>query len=325
MNQSVASQRILLTGAGGFVGAWLLRALQARQTPDQRIFALGRPGEVGSPAAETLQLDITERAGVEEMIKRLCPTVILHLAAVSAVHEAGRAPRHAWDVNLYGTMNLADAVLKYCSEARFIFVSSSQVYGEGSRVRHGLLDESAPLDPSNPYAASKAAADLMVGQMARDGLKAIRVRPFNHTGPGQTERFVIPAFAAQIARIEAGTQEPVIRVGNLDARRDFLDVRDVAGAYLRLALSPGPFDPGLVLNLASGTARRIGDILDELISLARVSIRLEVDPSRVRANDTALAIGDATRIRGLLGWEIQTSWPTTLADVLGFWRAATRA
>lgn len=164
----------------------------------------------------------------------------------------------------------------------------------------------------------------MIGQMARDGLKAIRVRPFNHTGPGQTERFAIPAFAAQIARIEAGVQEPVIRVGNLDARRDFLDVRDVVDAYLRLALSPDPFEPGLVLNLASGTARRIGDVLDELLSLARVSIRLETDPSRLRANDTPFAIGDASRIRELIGWKNRTPWSATLADVLAFWRGTER-
>ena len=118
----------------------------------------------------------------------------------------------------------------------------------------------------------------MIGQMAREGLNAIRVRPFNHTGPGQTERFVIPAFAAQIARIEAGIHEAVIRVGNLDARRDFLDVRDVADAYLSLALSSLSFEPGLVLNLASGTGRRIGDILDEFVSLASVKIRVETDP-----------------------------------------------
>jgi GDP-4-dehydro-6-deoxy-D-mannose reductase len=240
------------------------------------------------------------------------------------VNEARDAPRQAWDVNLYGTMNLAEAVLRHCPQARFIFVSTSEVYGGAPNALGVHLDETAPLEPLNPYAASKAAADLMVGQMAREGLNAIRVRPFNHTGPGQTERFVIPAFAAQIARIEAGMQEPVICVGNLDAHRDFLDVRDVADAYLRLALSPRSFEPGLVLNLASGIARRVGDVLDQLVSMARVSIRIETDPTRLRASDTPFATGNASRIRKLLGWESRTPWSTTLADVLELWRAGER-
>ena len=294
----------------------MLRALETHVAPDLEIFAGGHTSEIPSPVAQILRFDITDRAQVDEIIRRVSPSVVIHLAAISAVPQAREAPRRAWDVNLYGTMNLAEAVLKHCPQARFIFVSSSEVYGGALQVRDGALDETAPLDPLNAYAAAKAAADLMLGQMAREGLNAIRVRPFNHTGPGQTERFVIPAFAAQIARIEAGTQEPVIRVGNLDARRDFLDVRDVADAYLRLALSPRSFEPGLVLNLASGTGRRIGDILDQLVALARVSIRVETDPSRLRASETPFAVADASRIRELLGWKPLIPWSTTLADVL---------
>jgi GDP-4-dehydro-6-deoxy-D-mannose reductase len=320
----VAPRRILLTGAGGFVGGWVLRQLDTVHTPELEVFASGHQSETHSAAAKTVRLDITDRAEVDAVIGALRPDAVLHLAAVSNVNEAREAPRQAWDANLYGTMNLAQAVLKHCPAARFIFVSTSEVYGGAPNPRGATLDETAPLDPLNPYAASKAAADLMVGQMAREGLNAIRVRPFNHTGPGQTERFVIPAFAAQIARIEGGAQEPVIRVGNLDARRDFLDVRDVADAYLGLALSSFSFQPGLILNLASGTARRIGEILDELISLASVKIRVDTDPSRLRLNETPFATADAGRIHGLLGWEPHIAWSKTLADVLEFWRAAAR-
>jgi GDP-4-dehydro-6-deoxy-D-mannose reductase len=316
----VAPRSILLTGAGGFVGGWVLRQLETVHTPELEIFASGRKSETLSPAAKAVRLDITDRAEVDTVIRALRPDAVLHLAAVSNVNEAREAPRRAWDANLYGTMNLAQAVLKHCPAARFIFVSTSEVYGGASNPRGATLDETAPLDPLNPYAASKAAADRMVGRMAREGLNAIRVRPFNHTGPGQTERFVIPAFAAQIARIEAGAQEPVIRVGNLDARRDFLDVRDVADAYLGLALSSFSFQPGLILNLASGTARRIGEILDELISLASVKIRVDTDPSRLRKNETPFANADSSRIRDLLGWKPQISWWQTLADILEFWR-----
>ena len=324
INQPTAPRRILLTGASGFVGNWLLRALEAQATRDLEVVAVGRSGKSVPSPATMVKLDITNSADTNDVVERLRPSTIIHLAAVSAVHQAMEEPRRAWDVNLQGTINLAEAILRYCPQAQFIFVSTSEVYGGAASPRGAPLDETTPLDPLNPYAASKAAADLMLGQMAREGLNAIRIRPFNHTGPGQTERFVIPAFAAQIARIEAGIQEPVIRVGNLDARRDFLDVRDVADAYLRLALSPASFEPGLVLNLASGTARRIGDVLDQLVSLARVSIRIETDPSRLRASDTPFAIGNAGRIRKLLGWESHTPWPTTLADVLEFWRTGER-
>jgi GDP-4-dehydro-6-deoxy-D-mannose reductase len=313
----------LLTGASGFVGGWALRRLEARRTSDLEIFASGHKSEIHSRAAKAVRLDITDRAQVDEVVGVVRPSAVIHLAAVSAVREAKEAPRAAWEVNLNGTMNLAEALFRYCPQARFIFVSTSEVYGGAASTRGAPLDETAPLDPLNAYAASKAAADLMVGQMARDGLNALRVRPFNHTGPGQTERFAIPAFAAQIARIEAGAQEPVIRVGNLDGRRDFLDVRDVADAYLSLALSSFFFQPGLVLNLASGTGRRIGEILEELISLANVKIRVETDPFRLRANETPFANADASRIRDLLGWEPRISWSQTLADILEFWRAAT--
>ncbi|MBW0003932.1 MAG: GDP-mannose 4,6-dehydratase, partial [Hyphomicrobiales bacterium] len=315
------SRRILLTGAGGFVGAWVLRRLESGQTPDLEIFAGAHGNAVRSRGANAVRLEITDRSQVDEVVRSVMPSAVIHLAAVSAVREANEAPRRAWQVNLDGTMNLAESLLTHVPQARFLFASTSEVYGGTAHRRGGSLDETAPLDPLNAYAASKAAADLMVGQMARDGLNAIRVRPFNHTGPGQTERFVIPAFAAQIARIEAGAQEPVMRVGNLDGRRDFLDVRDVADAYLKLALSPLNVQPGLVLNLASGTGRRIGDVLDELISLSRVKIRVETDPSRLRTNETPFAAPDTTRIRNILAWKPQISWSQTLADMLDSWRA----
>ncbi|MBV9113231.1 MAG: GDP-mannose 4,6-dehydratase [Hyphomicrobiales bacterium] len=325
MNSSVAHRRILITGADGFVGSWILHTLEARPTPDLKIIAGGRTGKSSSLPVQTVRFDITDPARVDAAIARARPSTVIHLAAVSHVSEAREDPHWAWEVNLRGTMNLAESVMKHSPQSRFVFVSSSEVYGGADKVLGRLLDETALLDPRNPYAAAKAAADLMIGQMAGNGLNAIRVRPFNHTGPGQTERFVIPAFAAQVARIEAGIQEPVIRVGNLEARRDFLDVRDVANAYISLALSSFSFEPGLVLNLASGTGRRIGEIVDELVSLATVEIRVETDPSRLRVNETPFANADAGRIRKLLGWQPRIPWSKTLADVLEFWRARVKS
>jgi GDP-4-dehydro-6-deoxy-D-mannose reductase len=209
------------------------------------------------------------------------------------------------------------SVLRHSPKARFIFVSSSEVYGDAFKRLNRPVDENARLEPTNPYATSKAAADLLLGQLAREGLKVIRFRPLSHTGPGQTDRFVIPAFATQIARIKNGLQEPTLRIGNLDARRDFLDVRDVVDAYvLALALPDKDWEAGEILNLASGIPRRIGEILDELIALAGLSVRIEQDPARIRANDTLLAIGDATAARRTLGWAPHVPWEVTLRDLV---------
>ena len=320
MLRTVAPRRILLTGADGFAGAWALRQLESRRLPDLEIFAGVHKNEFSYRGARAIGLDVADRARVAEVVQAVKPSVVIHLAAVSTVHEARKDPRRAWEVNLGGTMNLAEALLRHSPQARLIAVSTSEVYGGAASTRTGALDETTALDPLNAYAASKAAADLLIGQMAREGLSAVRIRPFNHTGPGQTENFVIPAFATQIARIEAGLQEPVMRVGNLEARRDFLDVRDVTDAYIDLAFSASPFEPGLVLNLASGTSRRIGEILNELLFLASVDVHVEIDPSRMRASETPFTNADATRIRNLLGWRSRIPWSRTLADVLEFCR-----
>ncbi|WP_333835303.1 GDP-mannose 4,6-dehydratase, partial [Rubrimonas sp.] len=163
--------------------------------------------------------------------------------------------------------------------------------------------------------------DLLVGQFAEEGLDAIRFRPFNHTGPGQDERFVAPAFAAQIARIEAGKAPPAIRVGNLDAERDFLDVRDVVEAYASALLGARSIAPGTVINLASGAPRRIRDLLDALRARARAPVAVETDPTRLRPSDTPRTAGDAARARAMLDWAPRIPWETTLDDLLADWRA----
>ncbi|WP_336492333.1 GDP-mannose 4,6-dehydratase [Methylobacterium nigriterrae] len=314
------AERILVTGANGFVGRHLLAALAERGEAGARVFAGRQTGAAGSiDQGEAIALDVTDAAQVRSAVKAVQPSVVVHLAAIAALQEARLDPERTFRVNLQGTMHLASAVLREAPGARFLFVGTSEVYGGTFKSHTGPLDEGALLDPTNPYAASKAAADLLIGQMARDGLNAVRLRPFNHTGPGQSEAFVVPAFAAQVARIEAGRQEPVLRVGNLDALRDFLDVRDVADAYLRAIFAPA-IGGGTILNIASGVPRRIGEALDGLRALARVDIRVEPDPTRMRPNDTPLAIGDASRARASLGWTPRIAWETTLADTLDHWR-----
>jgi GDP-4-dehydro-6-deoxy-D-mannose reductase len=314
------ASRVLITGGGGFVGHWLRQALIPALCADATVLSVGtRSGEIKASSALEggVTLDIRNEHAVDALIATFNPTAIIHLAAISDVQEAHQAPRITWDVNLCGTMNLAYSVLRHSPKAHFIFVSSSEVYGDAFKRWNRPVDESARLEPTNPYATSKAAADLLVGQLAREGLKVIRFRPFNHTGPGQTDRFVIPAFATQIARIKSGLQDPVLRVGNLDVRRDFLDVRDVVEAYvLALTLPDEEWEAGAILNLASGIPRRIGDILDELMALAGVCARVEQDPARIRANDTLLAVGNAAAARRTLGWVPHVPWEITLRDLV---------
>jgi GDP-4-dehydro-6-deoxy-D-mannose reductase len=272
---------------------------------------------------EPLSLDIVNPEQTSAIIKDTHPDCVIHLAAIAAPQRVSRSPRVAWEVNLKGTMNLAEAVLQHAPSARFIFVSTSEVYGESFKAAGQALDEDARLDPTTPYAASKAAADLLIGQVSREGLNAVRFRPFNHTGPGQMDEYVIPAFASQIARIEMGLQEPILRVGNLDVQRDFLDVRDVVEAYTLAVLRRTELAPGTIMNIASGVPRRVGDILEALLSKARVAIRVEQDSARLRPNDTPLAVGDATRAGTLLSWAPKIDWEKTLNDVLDDWRAKT--
>jgi GDP-4-dehydro-6-deoxy-D-mannose reductase len=221
---------------------------------------------------------------------------------------------------LHGTLNLAHVLLKRAPDCWLINVGSALVYGESAKAGRAL-DENALLAPLDEYSASKAAADLALGPLIRSGLKCIRLRPFNHTGPGQSEAFVVPAFAAQIARIEARLTPPIIRVGNLDAQRDFLDVRDVANAYALVMKNLERLESGTVLNIASGIPRRISDILASLIARSRVEISVEQDPMRQRPGDLPILLGDASRARRLLHWKPEYSFEDTLTALLNDCRA----
>ena len=209
-----APRRILLTGAGGFVGGHL-RAALAAAWPDAAVLA--EPFELRDGAAVAAAVAVGK------------PDACVHLAAVSTPAAAREDEARAWDVNLHGTLRLARAILLHAPECRLLFVSSADAYGGGAGTPIG---EDVKLAPRNLYAATKAAADLALGSMVGQGLRVVRLRPFNHTGPGQSADLAIPAFARQIARIEAGLQPPVLEVGNLDPLRDFLDVRDVCAAYV---------------------------------------------------------------------------------------------
>lgn len=293
--------RILVTGAGGFVGRHLMAELAARFSE-----AEGIPGAA----------DLTDETAVHQMVATARPDVVVHLAGIASVSAARADPAAAFAVNLGGTLNLARALLAEAPTALLVHAGSADCYGASFHAGTPL-DETAPLAPLNAYAASKAAADLALGAMiAENGLRAIRFRPFNHTGPGQSDAFVLPAFASQLGRIRSGTQSPVIRVGNLSAERDFLDVRDVVRAYATAIERAEALPGAAVLNLASGTPRRIGEVLDSMIRASGLDVKVETDPARLRPVDVPRAAGNARAAARLLGWLPEVPFETTVQDLL---------
>ena len=299
-------RRILVTGAGGFVGRHLMRTLA---------------GAFPGAALDAAAFDVTDHDAVDAAIRGAPPDALVHLAAVSAIPAARQDPDRAWRVNLHGTLALARALLAHAPACTMLFASSADVYGASFRGGHPLAEDALPA-PMNTYAATKAAAELALGALVGDGLRVIRVRPFNHTGPGQSSDFVVAAFAEQVARIAAGLQPPVLRVGDLTPHRDFLDVRDVCAAYA-LCLQ-ADLAPGTVLNLASGQPRRVGDVLQALLDTAGVAAEPQTDAARLRPSDIPLAAGDAGLARRLLGWAPAIPWSQTVHDVLADWHGRVR-
>ena len=295
----------MITGAEGFVGRHLLTTLRTT-LPDAELWAD--------------RCDVTDAAAMRAAVAAFQPDGCVHLAAVSAIPAAQADPDTAWRVNLGGTLTLARVLQAKAPGCTLLFPSSADAYGWSFRAGEALT-EAAALNPMNIYSATKAAADLALGAMASDGLRIIRARPFNHTGPGQTPAFVVSAFARQVARIMTGRQPASLSVGALDPLRDFLDVRDVCACYAACLRQADAIPSGTILNIASGQARRIGDVLDELLAVAGIHAAIEVDRSRLRPTEIKRAVGDATRARELLGWSPAIPWRQTLADVLTDWRS----
>ncbi|HEX3984041.1 MAG TPA: GDP-mannose 4,6-dehydratase [Acidisoma sp.] len=316
-------RRLLVTGADGFVGRHLLPLLR-KTFPTATLIAATRqadlaPRDLG--ADELLPFDLLQPEQSKEMIATARPDGLVHLAAQASVAASFRDPLASWRANLLGTIGLAEAVLSQAPQCRFVLASSAEVYGLSFRAPEPLDEEALPC-PANPYAASKAACDIAVGEMALRGLDAIRLRAFNHTGAGQSDSFVIAAFARQIARIEAGVQEPVMRVGALTRWRDFLDVSDVCAAYA--AALGRELRPGVVYNIASETPRLIGDILNTMIVQSRVRPHVEVEAGRLRPNDVERVVGSSALARRDLQWAPRIPWDQTLAAVLEDWRSRIR-
>ncbi|MDR5876005.1 GDP-mannose 4,6-dehydratase [Halomonas sp. CUBES01] len=315
-------QRILVTGASGFVGHHLLAALH-EAWPDARLHATvsrqGTTGRGGVASPRTTQwhsLDVRDASQVNELINRLKPQAIIHLAAQSHVPTSFEHTRYTWDVNLQGTLNILDSIQRECPDALLLNVGSSDMYGAAFRHGHKVSEDTA-FEPLNPYAASKASADLAVGQTAASqSLRAVRARPFNHTGPGQRDAFVLASFATQIARIEQGKQSPVLETGDLTAERDFIDVQDVCQAYIELLSLPEEGQRGQAYNIASGRSMAIGELLQKLLSLSSVAIEHRLDPARQRPSDIPVVQASTEAIHAATRWQPSISCETMLSRLL---------
>ncbi len=307
--------RVLITGAAGFVGRHLTEHLTAC---GDEVLLVDRHD---FPGAALPGVDITDAAAVAAMLEQLRPTAIYHLAGWADVGGSWKAPVEAFRANAEGTLNVLSAAVDAGVE-RVLAVSSADVYGKVEPAELPLTEDS-PLRPASPYAASKVAADYLGLQawLGR-GLPVLRVRAFNHLGPGQTDKFVAPAIASRIARAERDGNTAPLPIGDLSARRDFTDVRDVVRAY-RLLMEKG--EAGEVYNVCSGTDLAVQDLADQLLAQARVELRFETDPELLRPVEVPVLRGSHDRLTDATGWEPEIPIGQTLTDLLEDWRARVAA
>ncbi len=307
-------RRVLITGATGFVGTYLVAHL-AEAYPGWQV--TGTTRHAAEADARFVPCDLRDGGAVAALIERTKPETIVHLAGQSNVPASFADPETTLANNIIGTLHLLDACRTYAPQARLLIVSSNEVYGP-TPPEAQPLHEDRPLRPVNPYAVSKAAQEMLALQYAHSyNLDVVVARPFNHIGPGQTDRFVVSAFARQIVEVERGERRTV-SVGNLDTVRDFTDVRDVARAY-GLLLERG--ERGGIYNIGRGTAVMVGDLLDMLCRLAPVAITIERDPARLRPSDAPVMMADTTRLRQATGWQPEISLRQSLDETLAWWRA----
>ncbi|MBW2541779.1 MAG: GDP-mannose 4,6-dehydratase [Deltaproteobacteria bacterium] len=291
--------RVFVTGARGFVGGHLVPRLV---------------DEGFEVTATDLDLDVTDATAVAGRLKLAQPEAIIHLASQSSVAASAVDPESTHSVNYGGARSVLEGALRCGSRPRILLIGSAEEYGSSSPDSPPLTED-APLAPASAYARSKAEAEALGTEFAEQGLDVVRVRAFGHTGPGQSDTFVLSNFARQTAEIEAGRRAPVLRVGNLASVRDFLDVDDVVEAYLRLL---DPDVPADIYNVASGVGTPLRELLDALLGLAKQRPLIECDPERVRPAD--YLVGDASRLRTATGWAPSVPIERMLERVLDDWR-----
>jgi GDP-4-dehydro-6-deoxy-D-mannose reductase len=316
------SERVMVTGATGFVGGHLLGFLLKHT--DACVYASKRRRSDMSLPEQTgrvrwVEMDVTDAHDVSSTLRSIRPTHLFHLAAQSFVPTSWKSPTETFRINAIGTLNVLEAVKSLELDTRIHVAGSSEEYGYVRPVELPITEEN-PVRPLSPYAVSKVSADLSGQQYHRSyGLHVVVTRAFNHTGPGRGEVFVESNFSKQIAAIELGIQEAAISVGNLEAARDFSDVRDIVRAYW-LALERGR--PGEVYNICSSRALTIQELLDSLLGLSTArDIEVTPDPERMRPSDVPVLLGDCSKFQRETGWKPEISAERTWRDLLNYWRA----
>lgn len=315
--------RVLITGVSGFAGSFLADALLAqKQTqPDLEVWGVSQSSETPRSTDAQINLargDLTDPRFTANLISKISPDRIYHLAAQAFVPISWQDPWATLENNIRAQTNLLHAAAQNHSRARILIVASQEEYGRVTPADLPL-NENTPLRPDSPYGVSKIAQDYLGLQyFISHQMHIVRVRPFNHIGPRQNDRFVAANFAKQVAEMEAGLREKKLCVGNLDAQRDFTDVRDMVRGYI-LALERGL--AGQVYNIGSGKPRAIKELVYTYQRLARVPFEIEFDPQRMRPSDTPVSYCDATKIKRATGWEPEIPFEQTLQDTLDYWRA----
>ena len=302
----------LVTGASGFAGSHLVDQL-LEDEPRVIAWTQRANGHHDERGGRILwqAVDVTDAGAVVRALRASPPSAVYHCAGIADVHSTWKDSARALQVNVMGTHNLLTALDTIAADVPVLVTGSALVY----RPSLGALTEDSPIGPSSPYGVSKLAQEMVATTSPG---RVVITRPFNHAGPRQAAAYVTSSFARQIAEAEAGIREPVLQVGNLDARRDITDVRDTVRAY-RLLMERG--EQRRPYNVCRGEAYRVGDLLDTLVRSARVTIELKTDPARLRPNDNPLVLGDCSRLRADTGWTAQLPIEQTLADLLDYWRA----
>lgn len=313
-------KKVLITGGTGFVGQHLAEAILASgEEVELHLTTYSHKQEPNQQPATIHALDLTDHQATSDLIQQLQPDEIYHLASMAEVGKSFANSQQVLESNLRIQLNILEAVKDHAPQTKMLVVGSAMSYdltGEYAEFSPKAVSELYPLGPISPYAVSKTAQDLLSYSYAHSyGLKIVRVRPFNHIGEGQSPDFAIPAFAQQIAKIEAG-QQTSLQVGNLDSIRDLTDVKDMVQAYL-LLMDKG--ESGQVYNIGTGQGYQMKDVLDMMISLSEAEISVEVDQARLRPADVPVAIADPAKIKQL-GWEPRIELEQTLTRILNYWR-----
>jgi GDP-4-dehydro-6-deoxy-D-mannose reductase len=300
---------ILVTGSEGFVGSHLIKAFGEAS---HKVVATCLP-QLIPKKGKYVALDVLNLDLAMEVVKQHEPDVIFHLAAISSVAKSFRDRAIAYNTNIAGTANMLEAARSLDKEIEFFFVSTCEVYGGGEN-----LTEEAPVVLKNPYAISKYAAELICNDFHGDGLGVVILRPFTHTGPGQSETFVLPTIAKQISEIEKGKRAPLIELGNIEAKREFLNISDIVDAYV-LALDK--CKPGETYNISNGKGHTIAELVEMFAKLSKKTFNMRTNPVKVRKVDIPVLLGNGSKFSDLTGWSPKVKIEKTLEDLLNFWRA----